>query len=137
MWRPARPAQLRLAKAQPILPARLCFLGKRQQGNPLAFGWQAPHQGNHLLVTQLQSAHGVYHTTCSVLSAGQDWGGESGPGARPMDPAWVTEIRDQCLDACVPFFFKQWGGTRKKKAGRELEGRTWDQMPSLIPALGL
>ena len=43
-------------------------------------------------------------------------GGESGPGARPMDPAWVTKVRDQCLDADVPFFFKQWGGTRKKKA---------------------
>ena len=56
---------------------------------------------------------------------GIDWvivGGESGPGARPMDKAWVLEIRDQCLDARVPFFFKQWGGTRKKKAGRELEG---------------
>jgi len=64
---------------------------------------------------------------------GIDWvivGGESGPGARPMDPTWVTEIRDQCLDARVPFFFKRWGGTRKKKAGRELEGRTWDQMPT-------
>jgi hypothetical protein len=46
-------------------------------------------------------------------------------------PAWVTEIRDQCLDARVPFFFKQWGGTRKKKAGRELEGRTWDEMPGV------
>jgi protein gp37 len=69
---------------------------------------------------------------------GIDWvivGGESGPGARPMDPAWVTEIRDQCLNARVPFFFKQWGGTRKKKAGRELEGRTWDEMPPAVPAL--
>ncbi len=61
-----------------------------------------------------------------------DWvivGGESGPGARPMDPAWVIEIRDQCGRAKVPFFFKQWGGTRKKSAGRELDGRTWDEMP--------
>jgi len=69
---------------------------------------------------------------------GIDWviaGGESGPGARPMHPAWVLEIRDQCLDARVPFFFKQWGGTRKKKAGRELEGRTWDEMPALAAAL--
>jgi protein gp37 len=64
---------------------------------------------------------------------GIDWvilGGESGPGARPMEPAWVLEIRDQCLAARVPFFFKQWGGTRKKKTGRELEGRTWDEMPA-------
>lgn len=61
-----------------------------------------------------------------------DWvivGGESGPGARPMEPAWVLEIRDQCQKVCVPFFFKQWGGFNKKKAGRELEGRVWDEMP--------
>ena len=61
-----------------------------------------------------------------------DWvivGGESGPGARPMDPAWVLDLRDQCLNAGVAFFFKQWGGVRKKKAGRLLEKRTWDQMP--------
>jgi protein gp37 len=61
-----------------------------------------------------------------------DWvivGGESGPGARPMMPGWVTEIRDQCLTAEVPFFFKQWGGRNKKRAGRLLEGRTWDGLP--------
>jgi protein gp37 len=56
-------------------------------------------------------------------------GGESGPGARPIEREWVTDIRDQCLQASVPFFFKQWGGTRKKKAGRLLEGRTWDELP--------
>lgn len=56
-------------------------------------------------------------------------GGESGPGARPMDPKWVTDLRDQCLKAEVPFFFKQWGGIQKKRTGRNLEGRTWDGMP--------
>ncbi|HTN03591.1 MAG TPA: phage Gp37/Gp68 family protein [Planctomycetaceae bacterium] len=56
-------------------------------------------------------------------------GGESGPGARPMDPAWVTDLRDQCLSARVPFFFKQWGGVNKGKTGRVLEGRLWDGMP--------
>ena len=56
-------------------------------------------------------------------------GGEAGPGARPLEQVWVTEIRDQCLRAHVPFFFKQWDGTNKKKAGRELEGRMWDEMP--------
>jgi protein gp37 len=64
---------------------------------------------------------------------GMDWvivGGESGPGARPMDEEWVKDIRDQCLNADVPFFFKQWGGTNKKRAGRTLEGRTWDEMPT-------
>jgi len=63
---------------------------------------------------------------------GIDWvivGGESGPHARPMDKSWVTDIRDQCLRAHVPFFFKQWGGFNKKKNGRELDGRTWDEMP--------
>ena len=65
---------------------------------------------------------------------GIDWaivGGESGPGARPVDPAWVTDIRDQCVRANVAFFFKQWGGVQKKRTGRTLEGRTWDQMPDL------
>ncbi|MBX3125530.1 MAG: phage Gp37/Gp68 family protein [Polyangiaceae bacterium] len=56
-------------------------------------------------------------------------GGESGHHARPMDPEWVRSIRDQCAQANVPFFFKQWGGTRKKLAGRVLDGRTWDEMP--------
>ena len=63
---------------------------------------------------------------------GIDWvivGGESGPGARPMKPEWANTLKDSCISANVPFFFKQWGGVQKKKAGRELEGRTWDQMP--------
>ena len=65
---------------------------------------------------------------------GIDWiiaGGESGPGARPMAEEWVTDIRDQCTRARVPFFFKQWGGVRKKHNGRHLQGRTWDEMPTL------
>jgi protein gp37 len=64
---------------------------------------------------------------------GIDWvivGGESGPGARYMDPEWVADIRDQCLRVGVAFFFKQWGGVQKKKAGRILDGRTWDGMPN-------
>ncbi|MBS3973821.1 MAG: DUF5131 family protein [Actinobacteria bacterium] len=63
-----------------------------------------------------------------------DWvivGGESGPGARPVDPDWVLGIRDRCVELGVPFFFKQWGGVRKKAAGRELESRIWEQMPVL------
>lgn len=64
--------------------------------------------------------------------AGINWvivGGESGPGARPLKREWVTDIRDQCQQAKVPFFFKQWGGVRKKNRGRELDGRTYDEMP--------
>ena len=69
--------------------------------------------------------------------AGIDWvivGGESGPGARPMRAEWATEIRDRCASAGVPFFFKQWGGRNKKKAGRVLDGRTWDEMPEGVQA---
>ncbi len=57
-------------------------------------------------------------------------GGESGHRARPMDPSWAIEIRNQCVAAGVPFFFKQWGGKNKKRAGRLLEGRHWDGLPS-------
>jgi len=63
---------------------------------------------------------------------GIDWvivGGESGPGARPVDPEWVREIRDRCIAAGVPFFFKQWGGVIKSRTGRLLDGRKWDEMP--------
>jgi protein gp37 len=75
---------------------------------------------------------------------GIDWviaGGESGPKARPMKPEWVREIRKRCREMGVPFFFKQWGGTNKKAAGRTLDGRTYDYMPTptqrqiKIPAL--
>lgn len=64
--------------------------------------------------------------------AGIHWiivGGESGPGARPMAEEWAKDIRDQSVRAGVAFFFKQWGGTNKKKAGRLLDGRTWDETP--------
>ncbi len=66
---------------------------------------------------------------------GIDWvivGGESGPGARPMEREWVLDVRNQCHEAHVPFFFKQWGGVHKKKAGRVLDGRTYDEIPSVI-----
>jgi len=61
-------------------------------------------------------------------------GGESGPGARPMNAAWVRSIRKQCRGAKVPFFFKQWGGVRKSTTGRTLEGRTYDEMPERVEA---
>ncbi len=64
--------------------------------------------------------------------SGIDWviaGGESGPGARPVHADWIREIRDLCVEKEVPFFFKQWGGVNKKRTGRVLDGRTWDEMP--------
>lgn len=67
--------------------------------------------------------------------SGINWaivGGESGPGARPMQREWVVSIRDQCRESRVPFFFKQWGGVRKAKNGRLLEGRTYDEYPKRV-----
>lgn len=64
---------------------------------------------------------------------GIDWvivGGESGPRARPMEPNWVLDLRERCRARGIPFFFKQWGGVRKDRTGRELDGRTYDELPS-------
>ncbi|MGA2865654.1 MAG: phage Gp37/Gp68 family protein [Verrucomicrobiota bacterium] len=69
---------------------------------------------------------------------GIDWvivGGESGPGARPIQETWVTDIRDQCQKAGVAFYFKQWGGVFKKRNGRTLQGRLWDEMPEAPEAV--
>ena len=66
---------------------------------------------------------------------GIDWvivGGESGPGHRPIDPDWIRDLRDQSVSQGVPFFFKQWGGRTPKAGGRELDGRTWDEMPAAL-----
>lgn len=69
---------------------------------------------------------------------GIDWviaGGESGPGSRYMSEQWVYEIRDECIASETPFFFKQWGGVRKKEAGRHLDGRTWDELPTSFSSI--
>jgi protein gp37 len=66
-----------------------------------------------------------------------DWvivGGESGPRARPIDPRWVREVRDQCIEQDVAFFFKQWGGFRPKDGGRKLDGREWNDFPQKFKA---
>lgn len=86
-------------------------------------------------VTQVDPPRG-YQARYEQLERGQliDWvivGGESGPGARPMDPAWARSLRDQCTSAGVAFHFKQWGGRNKKATGRELDGRTWDEYPAV------
>ena len=74
----------------------------------------------------------LLHSLPRLPLSGIHWvivGGESGPGARPMQKEWVTQIRDRCVAQGVPFFFKQWGGTNKKATGRVLDQRTWDEMP--------
>jgi protein gp37 len=92
---------------------------------------------NHLLKTSANvkflSCEPLLGPLLTLPLEGIDWvivGGESGPHARPMDPEWVMEIRDACLVAGVPFFFKQWGGRTPKAGGRILEGRTWDELPT-------
>lgn len=86
--------------------------------------------GSHIKFLSIEPLLGPLH---NLELSGINWvivGGESGPRSRPVDPAWVTDIRNQCVNASVPFFFKQWGGINKKKSGRLLEGRTWDEMPT-------
>jgi protein gp37 len=96
------------------------------------------HRIDHLRQTQAHlkflSLEPLLGPLTSLDLAQIDWvivGGESGPGARPMRPEWVSSIKNQCLQAEVSFFFKQWGGVQKKRNGRELEGRTWNDMPLL------
>ncbi len=78
------------------------------------------------MIPNTQETHGclAYESAYWVIV-----GGESGPGARPMKENWVEDIKTQCIAARVPFFFKQWGGKNKKKNGRLLKGKLWDQMP--------
>jgi protein gp37 len=89
------------------------------------------HAGARMKFLSLEPLLGPLH---ALDLTGINWvivGGESGPGARPLQEQWVLDIRDQCQANRVPFFFKQWGGVWKKRAGRLLEGRTWDEMPLL------
>jgi protein gp37 len=82
--------------------------------------------------TKFLSCEPLIGALANINLQGIDWvivGGESGRKARPMNEEWVLEIMDQCREAEVAFFFKQWGGTNKKKSGRILNGRTYDEMP--------
>lgn len=85
--------------------------------------------GAHIKFLSVEPLLGPMH---GLNLDGIDWvivGGESGPKARPMSEEWVLDIHDQCINKRVPFFFKQWGGVNKKKNGRLLDGRTWDEYP--------
>ncbi len=93
--------------------------------------------GAHIKFLSLEPLLGPLHKLNLIDINWVIVGGESGPGARPMLEDWVTDIRDQCRKAEVPFFFKQWGGVNKKKAGRLLEGRTWDEMPVSLAGAGV
>jgi len=123
------PAAVRFISAEPLLgslfDAGRTVQSERAHAAGVAEGGDRPRSPNN--------------ATGPLDLTGIDWlivGGESGPGARPMHPDWARELRDQCLygtdlDASRPaFFFKQWGGKTAKAGGRELDGRTWDEMPT-------
>jgi len=94
--------------------------------------WRIDHLRQIAAATKFLSLEPLLGPIPNLDLKGIDWvivGGESGPRSRPMLHEWVTDIRDQCLTAGVPFFFKQWGGVNKKKTGRILDGKIWNQMP--------
>jgi len=121
---------------------RLCAMDPRLEWPPnIWMGVSVESADYRNRIEDLQQCHAqVKFLSCEPLLGpldlldltGIDWvivGGESGPGARQMEKSWVTGIRDQCILAGIPFHFKQWGGVNKKKNGRLLDGRTWDEMP--------
>ncbi len=94
--------------------------------------WRIDHLRHTNARIKLLSVEPLLGPLGKINLTGIDWvivGGESGPGARPMQANWVVDVRDQCQRSGVSFFFKQWGGVQKKRYGRELDGRTWDEMP--------
>ena len=112
------------------------------------YSWRADHLRRVPAAVRFLSLEPLLGPLGTLDLSGIHWvivGGESGPGARPIDATWVRDIRKQCQRQGVSFFFKQWGGVRKKRHGRVLDGRTWDDMPiphrpeaeKVAPALSL
>jgi len=96
------------------------------------YAWRANHLRGVPAAVRFLSVEPLVGPVQTLDLDGIDWvivGGESGPGARPMEPRWARAIRDQCVAESVPFFFKQWGGVNKHRTGRVLDGRTWDEFP--------
>lgn len=131
------------AKRLEELSAKLDWPGNVWMGvsvESLSYAFRVEHLRNVGSALKFLSLEPLLGPLPELDLIGIDWvivGGESGPGARPMEEEWVVDIRDQCVRAGVPFFFKQWGGVNKKKAGRLLQGQTWDQTPLndiLLPA---
>lgn len=102
--------------------------------------WRIDHLRRTPAAVKFLSLEPLLGPLGSLNLAGIDWaiaGGESGPNARAVDVEWIRAIRDQCMGAGVAFHFKQWGGRNKKKNGRVLDGRTWDELPSRTERLSL
>ncbi|AKM11817.1 ABC transporter ATP-binding protein [Croceicoccus naphthovorans] len=130
-------------------PHRMAELLQEIAPKPLANVWLGTSVEDHRVVQRMDDLRNVPASVRFISFeplvgdvgrvdlAGIHWaivGGESGPRSRPMDKEWVESILDQCLDSGTAFFFKQWGGVNKKKAGRLLRGRTYDEMPKLLHA---
>lgn len=131
-------------------PGRMASVLAQLQAQPLSnlwvgtsietdkYTWRARKLGATPAAVRFLSLEPLLGPLPSLDLTGIAWvivGGESGPRHRPIDPDWVLEIRDRCATERVAFFFKQWGGFRPKSGGRELDGRTWDEMPALHPLL--
>jgi protein gp37 len=102
-----------------------------------AYTWRIEHLRRVSATIRFLSVEPLLGPLDDLRLDGIQWvivGGESGHRARPMAPEWVRSVRDQCRHARVPFFFKQWGGVFKARAGRTLDGRTWDEMPRGLAA---
>jgi protein gp37 len=141
-WHTFQVLTKRAERLREMLSGRLKFAGDlqnvwwgvsvedRRYGVP-----RIPHLRAAPARTRFLSVEPLLEDVGSLDLDGVHWviaGGESGAGARPMDPEWVRAVRDQCVAAKVPFFFKQWGGVRKSVKGRLLDGRTWDEMPPVL-----
>jgi protein gp37 len=122
----------RLAQLSPQLPwPDNVWMGVTVENADYAF--RIEHLKQTAATVKFISFEPLLGPVAQVNLDGIDWaivGGESGPGARPMQPEWVTGIRDRCLTGGIPFFFKQWGGVNKKAGGRLLDDRTWDEVPT-------
>lgn len=117
-----------------LMPARNIWLGTSIESD--GYVWRAEHLRAAPAAVRFISAEPLLGPLPSLDLTNIDWlivGGESGRGHRPIDPGWVRDLRDRCIGAGVAFFFKQWGGIRPKSGGRELDGRTWDEMPAEGP----
>jgi protein gp37 len=123
----------RLAELAPRLewPANVWMGASVESPN---FVWRIEELKTVLASVRFLSLEPLLAPIPNLPLAGIDWvivGGESGPGCRPIEAAWVRNIRTQCVRARIPFFFKQWGGTRKSRAGRRLDGKVWNELPVL------
>lgn len=121
----------RLSRMSPDLPwADNIWMGVTVEDRKCAF--RIEHLRKTRASIKFISMEPLLEPIAELELTGIDWvivGGESGPGARPLNEEWVMDIKGKCQTLNIPFFFKQWGGVNKKKSGRLLEGRLWNQMP--------